>query len=64
MQKKGGADNREVYAMKVLQKNCRSELIDTELRVFEMIAEKKPPFLVNLHHIFLENSKVYMILGE
>jgi serine/threonine protein kinase len=61
VQKKGGADHKEVYAMKVLEKDfdCAT---NTELLVFAMIGNKNIPFLVNLHYYFVVNLKLHMII--
>jgi hypothetical protein len=63
VQKKGGADHKEVYAVKVLEKdfNC---VTNKELLVFVMTGKKNIPFLVNLHYHFMVNSKLHMIIGE
>jgi hypothetical protein len=65
VQKKDGADDGVLYAMKVLEdedSNC--DVTNTELLVFGMIGNKNLPFLVNLHYYFLVNSKLHMIIGE
>jgi hypothetical protein len=51
VQKKGGADHKEVYAMKVLEEDFNYDV--TELLVFGMIGNKNIPFLVNLHYHIL-----------
>lgn len=67
MRKKGGKDDGNLYAMKVLkktnivQKMKTAEHTKTERQVLEAIG--RSPFLVGMYYAFQTESKLYLILG-
>lgn len=68
VRKKGGHDNGQLYAMKVLkkmtvvQKKKTAEHTKTERQVLEAV--RACPFLVRMYYAFQTDAKLYLILGE
>ncbi|OWF40715.1 ribosomal protein S6 kinase alpha-5-like [Mizuhopecten yessoensis] len=66
VRKIGGADDKKLYAMKVLkkaaivQKTKTTEHTKTERQVLEVI--RQSPFLVTLHYAFQTKAKLHLIL--
>jgi serine/threonine protein kinase len=64
-QEKGGADEGQLYAMKVVQKTLIIQQhaikgTTAECRVLEGVGQH--PFLTTLHYIFQTDSKFYLVL--
>lgn len=68
VQKKGGKDDGNLYAMKVLEKKDRLQTVETaqqmkwEREVLETFRGSQ--YLVQLHYAFQTESKLYVVLGN
>ncbi|XP_055315645.1 ribosomal protein S6 kinase alpha-5-like [Sitodiplosis mosellana] len=66
VRKKGGKDDGQLYAMKILKKSAivqkvkTAEHTKTERQVLEAIG--RSPFLVSMHYAFQTESKLYLVL--